>query len=305
MEPDFDIIPDPVDADADVSHPEVLRGLTNDETRARHSVPGPEPERYTSWNRSVSFRFLAGAIAIFFGFFLLGFDLIDRVLHGPDYDKNVISVPVATSEFFSTIAQIEEFYGITVEIADPVWTEQQIVILFNQVYDSLPTGLLPHLIAFYRDFDKPTIFTFQTPVRYEVAAVSISDAVRFDIRGFQRNHESIIHEIGHLLHFYLIHTDQDVEEEFTSLNGSFDYLGDAWRNQTVLAGGRQRVFISTYATSAFDEDFAETFRFIFRWPYAIYDGKPYADDVVAASVDPTSPLAQKISLMKDIVSRFE
>jgi len=304
MDEDFDITSYRQDDGLVPSHPEVLRDLTDDEGYGE-VVPPPEPERYTSWNRSVPFRFLAGMIAIFFGFFLFGHDLLDRFLHGPDYDRTVISVPVATSEHFKTIAEIEQYYGITIEIADPVWSEQQIVILFNQVYDSLPPTLLPRLLSFYRDNDLPTFFTFQTPAQFEVASVSVSDAVRFDIRGFQRNHESIIHEIGHLLQFYLIHTGQDVEDEFRALNDPFDYLGAEWRNLPALTGGRQQVFVSTYATSAFAEDFAETFRFIFRWPYAIYDGKPYADDVVAASLDPESPLGQKVRLVQDIVASFE
>jgi len=264
-----------------------------------------KPERYTSWNRTAPFRFLAGAIAVFFGFFLFGHDILDRLLRGPDYDRTVISVPVQTSEHFATIAEIEEYYGITVEISDPVWSEQQIVILFNQVYDSLPAPLLPHLLAFYRDLGIPTVFTFQTPAQREVASVSVSDTVQFDIRGFQRNHESIIHEIGHLLHFYLIHTDQDVEAEFRAFNEPFEYLGTAWRDLPALPLDLSRKFVSTYATSAFPEDFAETFRFIFRWPYAIYDGTPYSDDVVSASLDADSPLGQKVQLLRDIVASFE
>jgi hypothetical protein len=282
--------------------PEFLEEDSSDS--AYRSPTTAEPE-YSSWNRSAPFRFIALAVAIFFGFFLLGHDLIDRFLHGPDYGRTVVNVPIQTTERFSSIAQIEEFYGATIRIDDPSWQESQVITLFNKLYDSLSPELLVILIDFYRDLGLETVFTFVTPTYGRAASVGIDEnGVEFIIRGFEGPHESLVHEVGHLLHFYLTQTGQDLSATFEAINQPFAYTGEGWMDMTDLTGGREQVFVSTYATSAFAEDFAETFRFLHRWPYGMYDGRTYRDEVVAASLDPTTPLGQKAQIITDAMAQL-
>ncbi|MCL2024513.1 MAG: putative zinc-binding metallopeptidase [Coriobacteriia bacterium] len=240
-------------------------------------------------------------IALAFMFVVTGCDFLDDEDYGYSAEVNDRFEQEATHSFES-LSEIEDYYDIEIHLEDPVWHTSQVVEIFNQQADTLGPTLLRELVAFYRDEGYPTIFIFETPSEEEEASVEIHDeAVEFVVSHVEGAHAALIHEMGHLVHFYLLDIDQDPEAEFVALNEGFSYVGAAWEDFDVLPAGYDRVFVTTYAMSEPAEDFAETFGFAYRYPDHRYDGEPYEEGVIAASYDSTSPVARKVAFVRAIV----
>jgi hypothetical protein len=204
----------------------------------------------------------------------------------------------ATAQDFTSIAQIEQFYGLSVIVADPVWSESQIVEVFNAQKDTLGAELLQRLVALYRAEGLPTRFVFETPHDQDEAMAGVD--TRFAtmvVYNAEGSHEALIHETGHLLDFYYQIKGYDVQAQLVKLNGGIAYLGDRWQRLSALPAGLDRVFVTLYAASEPLEDFAETFSFAFRYPDHLYDGFVYEPGVIAAANDPSTPLAEKVAFV--------
>ena len=244
---------------------------------------------------------LIPCIALLLALALVGCDLFYDDYD--DYERELyVQEREASSEDFSSIAEVESHYDIKIDIQDPVWSESQIVEIFNQQTETLGPDLLKYLVAFYRYEGIPTVFVFETPNETDDASVEIHESVEFIIHNVEGAHASLIHETGHLLHFYLMDTDQDPLNEFILLNDGISYIGDKWEDLDELPEGLDRVFVTTYAASEAEEDFAEAFGFAFRYPDHLYDGDVYEENVIAASYDETSGIARKVALIRSIVA---
>ena len=241
--------------------------------------------------------FVLALTMLLIAFSVSGCLLLDGTLFSEKEEYNMPRVPSADD--FTSITQIEQYYDIRIIVVDPIWSESQIVEIFNQQQATLGPDFLRQLVAFYRQDGLPTRFVFETPNDVDEAMVGVDDRfVSFVIYNAEGAHESVIHEMGHLLEFFLEIEGYDWQDEFVSFNGGVNYLGDRWERYSILPSGLDQVFVTLYATYDPSEDFAETFSFAFRYPDHLYDGFAYEDGVIAASKDPSTPVAQKIAFVR-------
>jgi len=200
---------------------------------------------------------------------------------------------------FSSLAEIQNYTGIQVIVADPIWSESQIVEIFNAQFDTLGPAFLRELATLYRAEGRPMRFVFETPRTSEEAMAGVdSRFATMVVYNAEGSHEAIVHETGHLLDFYYQLKGFDVQAELVTLNGGVGYLGAQWERLDALPAGLDQVFVTLYAASEPLEDFAETFSFAFRVPDHLFDGFVYEPGVIAAASDPSTPVAQKVAFVR-------
>lgn len=114
-----------------------------------------------------------------------------------------------------------------------------------------------------------------------------SDALYMDPSKFV---QSFLHEYGHMLHHTLLDYAA-FEGRWTALNGGVQYTNEMWyvRDENIA-----RTFISEYASSSYGEDFAESFSYFVVVPGYIIQQE--------AEKDPSSPIIQKMLLMREVLS---
>lgn len=232
---------------------------------------------------------------------LSGCMLFDSFLYGDPEEYSLVRTADASD--FTSIAQIESYYDIRIIVVDPIWSQSQIVEIFNQQRVTLGPTFLQQLVEYYRVEGLPTRFVFETPNQVDEAMVGVDSRwVSFVIYNAEGAHESIIHEMGHLLQFYYEMEGYDVTADLASFNEGAAYLGDRWERYNTLPRGMDQIFVTLYAMFDPSEDFAETFSFAFRFPNHLYDGFVYEDGVILASQDPSTPLAQKVAYVRALAA---
>ena len=207
---------------------------------------------------------------------------------------------VVAADDFLTVSEIESHYGLQVIVADDVWSQEEIVELFNQTQVALGRDVLGRLLSEYQLEGYSVSFVFDTTDDWEDALITVDDSVRLVHYDKESPHETLMHEIGHLLEFLHEMRGDNLRVAFASRNGDLGYMGNEWFSLKGVPDGHDRTFVSAYAMSEASEDFAETFSFAFRYPDHLYDGCEYDPRIISASEDQTSPLAQKIEFVHGI-----
>jgi hypothetical protein len=121
--------------------------------------------------------------------------------------------------------------------------------------------------------------------RYSTNTISLLVPGDFAFGGTGTSPDAIIHEFGHMLQYAIgdNYGNSKLKSEWTSLNGKKKY--NNWET------GYNQYFVSDYAASSYEEDFAETFM------AAIYDTETIREDIAETK---ESPIGKKCDLISKL-----
>lgn len=221
-------------------------------------------------------------------------------------DSDVPNADELRQQANNKIAELEQVYGIKIVFEESLTTaaylstqlnylsllEEAITAIPAELYSSVRAQLAARgktlMVYFYKGGNN---FNF-----VEQEGLYIPDIVTIQLNSdvlYMYPSELIktfLHEYGHMLHLTLLDSAA-IEGRWTVLNGDINYTNETWFQGTA---NDSRTFISNYASSSFNEDFAETFSYFIMIPGYVIQQE--------AINDPGSPVIQKILLLREILS---
>lgn len=223
-------------------------------------------------------------------------------------NSNILNADELRQQVNTKVAEMEQVYGIKIVFEEGLTRDAYLSIqldhltLLEEAIMAIPAELYSSARAQLAARGKLLTVYFYQGGRYSYGFMQQGGLYIADTVTIQLNSDSLymspsefimsfLHEYGHMLHLTLLDFAA-IESRWTALNGGVEYTNEIWFQGNT---NDSRTFISSYASSSYGEDFAESFSYFVAVPGYVIQQE--------AMRDPGSPIVQKLLLLREVLSQ--
>lgn len=238
------------------------------------------------------------------------------VLAMPAYSAETLSTDEYNSQISAEVKSLEKKYGIS--ITYPITSNGYAGISLNNLstldmsFSNVTPSVIKQISAYYK-----TINGRQLTIEYALSGTTVSKNGGVMLAAFEvdtsiilvllpsragdaiisgENPIAIVHELGHAFHLMVMdkYGKSDLESKWIKFNNGIAYDPNA-----DFASPNKRVFISGYAATSYEEDFADTFASVFVRNKAGQGFKTYLQ-----KDGETTGLGKKVNFIGELIPKY-